>query len=144
MRAFAAMLCSAASVVAAGCAGPSAPAATAPDPNQVRITVLYDAFGKQSAMQRDWGYSALVEYSGKRILFDTGNNADILAKNAAAKGVDLSRLDFVVMSHRHGDHMGGMSYLLSVNRMSGSTGRSKTPASTVPSIRAPFTGWIRR
>jgi 7,8-dihydropterin-6-yl-methyl-4-(beta-D-ribofuranosyl)aminobenzene 5'-phosphate synthase len=38
-----------------------------------------------------------------------------LAKNAAAKSVDLARLDFVVMSHRHGDHMGGMSYLLSVN-----------------------------
>ena len=36
-------------------------------------------------------------------------------KNAAAKNIDLSRLDFVVMSHRHGDHMGGMSYLLRVN-----------------------------
>jgi hypothetical protein len=34
---------------------------------------------------------------------------------STAKGVDLARLDFVVMSHRHGDHMGGMSYLLSVN-----------------------------
>jgi 7,8-dihydropterin-6-yl-methyl-4-(beta-D-ribofuranosyl)aminobenzene 5'-phosphate synthase len=27
----------------------------------------------------------------------------------------LTKLDFVVMSHRHGDHMGGLSYLLSVN-----------------------------
>ena len=52
---------------------------------------------------------------GKRILFDTGNNAEVLAQNAKAKGVDLSKLDFVVMSHRHGDHMGGMAYLLSVN-----------------------------
>jgi 7,8-dihydropterin-6-yl-methyl-4-(beta-D-ribofuranosyl)aminobenzene 5'-phosphate synthase len=66
-------------------------------------------------MQKDWGYAALVEYGGKRILFDTGNNADILARNAKAKGADLSKLDFVVMSHRHGDHMGGMAYLLSVN-----------------------------
>jgi 7,8-dihydropterin-6-yl-methyl-4-(beta-D-ribofuranosyl)aminobenzene 5'-phosphate synthase len=30
-------------------------------------------------------------------------------------GVDLGKLDFVVMSHRHGDHMGGMAYLLSRN-----------------------------
>lgn len=66
-------------------------------------------------MQKDWGYAALVEYGGKRILFDTGNNPDILAQNAKAKDIDLSKLDFVVMSHRHGDHMGGLAYLLKVN-----------------------------
>ena len=104
-------------IVLAACAGvpgvgesPSAPAAAAP-----RITVLYDAFGKTPNMQKDWGYSVLIEVAGKRILFDTGDNPDILAQNARAKGVDLSKLDFVVMSHRHGDHMGGMSYLLDVN-----------------------------
>ena len=66
-------------------------------------------------MQKDWGYAAFIEFGGKRILFDTGNNGDVLAQNAKAKGIDLSRLDFVVMSHRHGDHMGGLAYLLSVN-----------------------------
>jgi 7,8-dihydropterin-6-yl-methyl-4-(beta-D-ribofuranosyl)aminobenzene 5'-phosphate synthase len=80
-----------------------------------RITILYDAFGKPSAMKKDWGYSAFVEYGGKRILFDTGDNPETLATNAKAKGVDLSRLDFVVLSHRHADHMGGMDYLLRVN-----------------------------
>jgi 7,8-dihydropterin-6-yl-methyl-4-(beta-D-ribofuranosyl)aminobenzene 5'-phosphate synthase len=85
------------------------------DSTKAQITVLYDAFGQTSAMQKDWGYAALVEYGDKRILFDTGNNPDILAQNAKAKGVDLSKLDFVVMSHRHGDHMGGLSYVLSVN-----------------------------
>jgi 7,8-dihydropterin-6-yl-methyl-4-(beta-D-ribofuranosyl)aminobenzene 5'-phosphate synthase len=66
-------------------------------------------------MQKDWGYAALVEYGGKRILFDTGNNPEIFAQNVKAKGIDLTKLDFVVMSHRHGDHMGGLSYLLKVN-----------------------------
>jgi 7,8-dihydropterin-6-yl-methyl-4-(beta-D-ribofuranosyl)aminobenzene 5'-phosphate synthase len=100
----------------AGCASTSSPPrAASADSTKAQITVLYDAFGKASAMQKDWGYAALVEYGGKRILFDTGNNPDILAQNARAKGVDLARLDFVVMSHRHGDHMGGMAYLLSVN-----------------------------
>ena len=51
----------------------------------------------------------------KRILFDTGNNPEILEQNAKAKGSDLSKLDFVVMSHRHGHHMGGLPYLLKVN-----------------------------
>jgi 7,8-dihydropterin-6-yl-methyl-4-(beta-D-ribofuranosyl)aminobenzene 5'-phosphate synthase len=85
------------------------------DPPKAQITVLYDALGQTSEMQKDWGYAALVEYGGKRILFDTGNNPDILAHNAEAKGIDLARLDFVVMSHRHGDHMGGLSYVLRVN-----------------------------
>jgi len=91
-----------------------AASATADSAN-AQITVLYDAFGQTPAMQKDWGYAALVEYGGKRILFDTGNNPDILAQNAKAKEIDLSKLDFVVMSHRHGDHMGGMGYLLRVN-----------------------------
>jgi 7,8-dihydropterin-6-yl-methyl-4-(beta-D-ribofuranosyl)aminobenzene 5'-phosphate synthase len=80
-----------------------------------QITILYDAFGKDSAMQKDWGYAALVEYGGQRILFDSGNNPEILAENAKAKNIDLSKVDFVVMSHRHGDHMGGLAYLLKVN-----------------------------
>ena len=84
-------------------------------PARAQITVLYDAFGKTPGMREDWGYSALIEYAGKRILFDTGNNPEILAQNAKAKGVDLSKLSVVVMSHRHGDHMGGLAYLLKVN-----------------------------
>src|ERR1700691_5186281 len=80
-----------------------------------RITVLYDAFGKDTAMTKDWGYAALVEINGKRILFDTGDDAVVLAKNVKAKGVDLTKLDFVVLSHRHSDHVSGLSYVLSVN-----------------------------
>jgi 7,8-dihydropterin-6-yl-methyl-4-(beta-D-ribofuranosyl)aminobenzene 5'-phosphate synthase len=85
----------------------------AQSPNQ--ITVLYDAFGKSPALKKDWGYSALIEYGGKRILFDTGNSAGILAKNVKALQVDLNKLDCVVISHRHGDHIGGLDYLLAVN-----------------------------
>src|ERR1700693_2609319 len=100
----------------AGCATTtSPPAAAGGDSTKGPITVLSDAFGKSSAMQKDWGYAALIEYGGRRILFDTGNNSDILAQNAKAKGINLSKLDFVVMSHRHGDHIGGLAYLLSVN-----------------------------
>jgi 7,8-dihydropterin-6-yl-methyl-4-(beta-D-ribofuranosyl)aminobenzene 5'-phosphate synthase len=105
----------AAALMLCACAGPTEQAMSKPDPMKARVTVLYDAFGRQADMQKGWGYAALVEVAGKRILFDTGDNPDILAQNAKAKGVDLSKLDFVVMSHRHGDHMGGMNYLLSVN-----------------------------
>ena len=80
-----------------------------------QITILYDAFGTDPAMTKDWGFSALVEVAGKRILFDTGDNAEIFAANVKAKGVDLSKLDFVILSHRHSDHTAGLSYVLSVN-----------------------------
>ena len=85
------------------------------EPSQAEITILYDAFGKPSAMKKDWGFSALIEYRGKRILFDTGNNADIFAHNVNAKDIDLTTLDFVVVSHRHGDHTSGLNHLLRVN-----------------------------
>ena len=82
---------------------------------KAQITVLYDAFGATSTMTKDWGFSALIEYGGKRILFDTGNNADIFAHNVEAKGIDLTKLDFAVVSHRHGDHTSGLNHLLKVN-----------------------------
>ena len=67
----------------------TSPTSASAVPEKAQITVLYDAFGKDPAMQKDWGYAALVEYGGKRILFDTGNNPDILERNAKAKGIDL-------------------------------------------------------
>ena len=99
----------------AGCAETIKPSATTINPLKAQITVLYDAFGKNPALKKSWGYAALIEYDGKRILFDTGDNPEILAHNAKVMNVDLSRLDFVVMSHRHSDHMGGFTYLMSVN-----------------------------
>ncbi len=80
-----------------------------------RITSLYDAFGEPSDLRKDWGYAALIEYGGKRILFDTGNNADIFEHNVDELDVDLTDLDFVVVSHRHGDHTSGLNYLLKAN-----------------------------
>ena len=51
-----------------------AAAAAGADPGQTaqgkaEVTVLYDAFGKSSTMRKDWGFSAFIEYGGKRILF---------------------------------------------------------------------------
>jgi 7,8-dihydropterin-6-yl-methyl-4-(beta-D-ribofuranosyl)aminobenzene 5'-phosphate synthase len=80
-----------------------------------KITILYDAFGTEPAMKNDWGFAALVEVGGKRILFDTGNDRDVFAANVKAKGVDLTKLDFVVLSHRHSDHTAGLAHVLRLN-----------------------------
>lgn len=80
-----------------------------------RVTIIYDAFTSKPELALDWGYAALVEFEGKRILFDIGNNPELFAANIKRLQVDLTRLDFVVISHRHGDHTSGLRYLRSVN-----------------------------
>jgi 7,8-dihydropterin-6-yl-methyl-4-(beta-D-ribofuranosyl)aminobenzene 5'-phosphate synthase len=80
-----------------------------------RVTILYDAFGPTSALQKDWGFAALVEYGGRRILFDTGNDAAIFARNLKQLAVDVTRLDAVVISHRHGDHTTGLEVVVAAN-----------------------------
>jgi len=90
-------------------------AAVSPALGADRITVLYDAFGDAPKLKRDWGIALLVEYGGKKILFDTGNNPETFASNVHALKVDLKSLDFVVISHRHGDHTSGLRHLLQVN-----------------------------
>ena len=83
--------------------------------SEKRITILYDAFGPPSSLKMDWGFAALIEYNGRRILFDTGNNAKIFEHNVNQLNVDLTKLDAVVISHRHGDHTSGLNYLLKAN-----------------------------
>ena len=101
-------------LIALGLALGAVPAGVAAQP-AARVTVLYDAFGHPSDLKRDWGFAALIEYGGRRILFDTGNHADFFKFNVEKLGVDLTRLDAAVISHRHGDHTTGLSYLIERN-----------------------------
>ncbi len=80
-----------------------------------RVTILHDAFGRKGELTLDWGYAALIEYNGKRILFDTGNNIALFKGNVEKMHVDLTHLDAVVISHIHGDHTSGLRYVLSLN-----------------------------
>ena len=56
----------------------------------------------------EWGYSALIEVDGKKILFDTGNRPETVLQNARDLGIDLSEVEDVILSHNHGDHTGGL------------------------------------
>jgi 7,8-dihydropterin-6-yl-methyl-4-(beta-D-ribofuranosyl)aminobenzene 5'-phosphate synthase len=60
------------------------------------------------------GLSFYVEADDRRILFDTGQNLG-LANNAEVLGIDLSRIDTVVLSHGHYDHSRGLKTLLNCN-----------------------------
>lgn len=80
------------------------------------ITNLYDAFGKERAgLVMDFGFSCIINYKGKTILFDSGSNADTFEQNVRTLGVDLSKVDIAIASHSHFDHINGFDYLLKVN-----------------------------
>ena len=59
----------------------------------------------------EWGFAALVEADGHRLLFDTGARPETVLRNAVELGVDLADVAEVVLSHHHGDHTGGLLVL---------------------------------
>src|SRR4051812_45970667 len=56
----------------------------------------------------EWGFSALVEANGRRILFDTGARPETVLNNSRELKIDLSGVTDVILSHHHGDHVGGL------------------------------------
>jgi 7,8-dihydropterin-6-yl-methyl-4-(beta-D-ribofuranosyl)aminobenzene 5'-phosphate synthase len=56
----------------------------------------------------EWGYSALIEVDGRKILFDTGSRPETVLLNARELGIDLSDVQDVFLSHNHWDHIGGL------------------------------------
>lgn len=56
----------------------------------------------------EWGFAALVEVDGRRVLFDTGHRPETVLQNARELGIDLSNVTDVVLSHHHADHVGGL------------------------------------
>lgn len=76
--------------------------------NPVTVKVIYDNYVKVEGMKEDWGYSIYIEGLDKEILFDTGTKPDIFESNFKKLGIDADRIYFLVLSHEHGDHTGGI------------------------------------
>ncbi|HZK28714.1 MAG TPA: MBL fold metallo-hydrolase [Clostridia bacterium] len=60
------------------------------------------------------GLSLYIEALGHKLLFDTGASG-LFLENAKKMHVDLSEVEFVVISHGHYDHGGGLDTFLKVN-----------------------------
>ncbi|EIP96734.1 metal-dependent hydrolase, beta-lactamase superfamily II [Opitutaceae bacterium TAV1] len=56
----------------------------------------------------EWGFAALVEADGRRILFDTGAHPDLVLENARTLGIDLTTIPEIIITHNHWDHIGGL------------------------------------
>ena len=80
-----------------------------PQVRSLRITVLSTMLaGDVAGGIGEWGFSALVEADGRRILFDTGARPETVLANAKELRIDLAGVSDLVISHNHGDHTGGL------------------------------------
>jgi 7,8-dihydropterin-6-yl-methyl-4-(beta-D-ribofuranosyl)aminobenzene 5'-phosphate synthase len=78
-----------------------------PAVKSLRIQVLSTQLTDPAGLG-EWGFAALVEVDGRRILFDTGAHPDTVLNNARALKVDLSNVNDVILSHHHLDHTAGL------------------------------------
>jgi 7,8-dihydropterin-6-yl-methyl-4-(beta-D-ribofuranosyl)aminobenzene 5'-phosphate synthase len=105
-RPFAAALSIAFLVVGAPAAPAGSQASSSDRVSTLNITILSTMLADEGF--GEWGFAALVEVDGRRILFDTGANDDTVARNLKALGLDLAKTETVVLSHNHADHTTGL------------------------------------
>ena len=92
-----------------------APAASAANPaaqiRALKVTVLSTMLVGDSRGLGEWGFSALVEADGHRILLDTGAHPETVLQNARDLNIDLSDVKEVILTHNHWDHVRGLMTL---------------------------------
>ncbi|MFA6127728.1 MAG: MBL fold metallo-hydrolase [Bacteroidales bacterium] len=66
-------------------------------------------------VKSEHGISLFIEFGERKILFDTGQS-DLFIRNAIKMGIDLSEIDYVIISHGHFDRGGGLKHFLNLNR----------------------------
>ncbi len=82
-----------------------------------RITLIsvYDNYQVNPGLETGWGFATVVNVSGELILFDTGADGEILLLNMEKLGINPLSVKKVVISHVHGDHVGGLKDFLERN-----------------------------
>ena len=76
----------------------------------VTIVVVYDNYQVNSNLSPAWGFGCVIRTPTQDILFDTGGDSSILLSNMEKMNIDPKDIDIVVISHIHGDHVGGLTF----------------------------------
>jgi 7,8-dihydropterin-6-yl-methyl-4-(beta-D-ribofuranosyl)aminobenzene 5'-phosphate synthase len=78
------------------------------------ITVVYNHVSGDSGadLKLAGGFSAFVRFNGQTILFDAGGERTLLLHNLTELMFDPGRLDAIVISHNHWDHVYGLPGVL--------------------------------
>jgi 7,8-dihydropterin-6-yl-methyl-4-(beta-D-ribofuranosyl)aminobenzene 5'-phosphate synthase len=81
----------------------------------MKVITIYDNTSSKADLKADWGFSALVEAKGRKILFDTGADGSILLSNMQKLKIDPNQIEDIFISHLHWDHTGGLLSFLKLN-----------------------------
>lgn len=81
----------------------------------MEIKVLIENLTYNQNLKAQHGLSMLITDEGLKILFDTGANSDFLC-NAIYMNESIKDIDYVVLSHGHYDHTGGLESFLEINK----------------------------
>jgi 7,8-dihydropterin-6-yl-methyl-4-(beta-D-ribofuranosyl)aminobenzene 5'-phosphate synthase len=83
----------------------------------VKVTIVYDNEVSKEGLEAGWGFSSLIEAkNAPAILFDTGADSPKLLHNMKELGIEPKGIGIIVISHAHGDHTGGLSGILEINK----------------------------
>lgn len=82
---------------------------------ETNITVTFDNNQYKDGLKTSWGFSCLIKGAEKTILFDTGGDDSILLENMKKLEIEPEEIDLIVLSHIHGDHIGGLGGFLRIN-----------------------------
>lgn len=82
---------------------------------KITITILYDNNEYDERLSAAWGFSCLVEGLEKTILFDTGGDSSMLLSNMHTLGLNPRKVNAILISHIHYDHVGGLPGFLKEN-----------------------------
>ena len=77
----------------------------------MQLQVIVDNMSGATSLLGEHGLAMFLESEEARILIDGGQGKALLP-NATALGIDLSRLDHIVLSHGHYDHTWGVAQVL--------------------------------
>ena len=78
----------------------------------MQISILCEnqvAYSHARICRAEWGLSLYIEHEGSKVLLDTGHT-DIYWKNARNLKINLQKIDALVLSHYHWDHVGGLRH----------------------------------
>ena len=79
-------------------------------------TIVEDTLDENySYLKNEHGLSLYIKFNNKNILFDAGPS-DVLIKNSEKLNIDLREIDYLVLSHGHFDHGGGIIPFLELNK----------------------------
>ena len=81
----------------------------------ITLISIYDNYQVNPELKTSWGFATIIKTPGELILFDTGGDSEILLFNMKKLGINPKSIKKVIISHIHGDHLGGLAGFLEKN-----------------------------